>query len=87
MNIGAHEVLGVLFQDVIDLIEQIVGLLGQLLAALLAARLRAAGVVVLATAAATLGLLLSHRCLLIARPVLSHYRSTPVMLGIAQLMW
>src|ERR1700751_1952226 len=58
----ADEVFGVLFQNIVDLVEQVVGLLGQLLATVLA-RGRAGGeVVVIAPATAALGLLLSHRC-------------------------
>src|ERR1700752_180349 len=64
LDVCADEVFGVLFQNIVDLVEQIVGLLGQLLATLLA-RGRAGGeVVIVATTTAALGLLLSHRCLL-----------------------
>ena len=64
LDVRAHEVLGVLLENVVDLVEQVVGVLGQLLATLLAGGRAAGEVVVLAAATATLGLLLSHRCLL-----------------------
>src|SRR5262249_8308936 len=64
LDVRPHEVLSVLFHHVVDLIEQIVGLFGQLLATLLAGGGSAREVVVLAASTATLGLLLSHRCLL-----------------------
>src|ERR1700733_1322914 len=66
LDVCADEVFGVLFQNIVDLVQQIVGLIGQFLATLLA-RGRAGGwVVVIATppAPAALGLLLGHRCLL-----------------------
>src|SRR6202022_4131371 len=88
LDVCADKVFGVLLQNIVDLVEQIVGLVGQLLATLLA-RGRAGGqVVVIAAATAALGLLLSHRCLLhahrpwIPRPSFLHptgrYRRCPV---------
>ena len=65
LDVRADEVLGVLFEYVVDLVEQIVGLFGELLATLLASRSSAGGVVVISAATTTLGLLLSHRCLLL----------------------
>src|ERR1700738_4961047 len=67
LDVCADEVFGVLFQNIVDLVEQIVGLIGQLLATLLA-RGRAGGeVVVIAAVTAALGLLLRH-CSLLQRP-------------------
>ena len=57
MDIRTHEVLSVLFQHVIDLVEQIVGLLSQLLATLLPGGRAAGEVVVLAAVFAALGVL------------------------------
>ena len=54
MHIGPDEVLGVLLQDVVDLVEQIVGFLGELLAAFLTGGRRAGDILVVsATADAT----------------------------------
>src|SRR5271165_1125896 len=88
LDVCTDKVFGVLFQNIVDLIQQVVGLLGQLLATLLA-RGRAGGeVVVVATTTAALGLLLSHRCLLQChrpsrtRPSVSPpYRSRPPLPG------
>src|ERR1700742_2436406 len=65
LDVCADEVFGVLFQNIVDLVEQIVGLFGQLFATLLARGRASGGVVVVATTTAALGLLLSHRCLLL----------------------
>jgi hypothetical protein len=65
LDVCPHEVLGVLLEYVVDLVEQIVGLLGELLATLLASRSGVSGIVVIAATTATLSLLLSHRCLLL----------------------
>src|SRR5205807_10052897 len=65
LDVCAYEVFGVLFQNIVDLIQQVVGVLGQLLATLLARGRAGSGVVVIAAAATTaLGLLLGHCCLL-----------------------
>src|SRR4029077_8553286 len=64
LDVCTDEVFGVLFEDIVDLVEQVVGLLGQLLATLLPGGRAAGEVIVLAATTATLGLLLSHRCLL-----------------------
>src|SRR5690349_4328784 len=64
LDVCADEVFGVLLENVVDFVEQIVGLLGQLLATLLPGGRAAGEVVVLAATTAALGLLLSHRCLL-----------------------
>src|ERR1700683_3566329 len=64
LDVCADEVFGVLFQKIVDLVKQIVGLFGQLLATLLARGRAGGGVVVIAAATSALGLLLSHRCLL-----------------------
>src|SRR6202035_5019431 len=69
LDVCADEVFGALFQNIIDLVEQVVGLLGQLLATLLARGRAGGGVVVIAAATAALGLLLGHAasCILIGR--------------------
>ena len=64
LDVCADEVLGVLFQNIVDLIQQVVGVLGQLFATLLARGRAVSEVVVIAAAATALGLLLGHRCLL-----------------------
>src|ERR1700742_3249236 len=64
LDVCADEVFSVLFQNIVDLIQQVVGLLGQLLATLLARGRAGSEVVVIAAATAALGLLLGHRCLL-----------------------
>ena len=64
LDVRAPEVLGVLFENVVDLVQQIVGFLGQLFETLLPGGRAAGEVIVLAATTATLGLLLSHRCLL-----------------------
>src|SRR6185436_14813300 len=61
LDVGADEVLGVLLQDVVDLVEDRVDILAELLATLLPRRRGVARlVVVAATAALALGLLLRH---------------------------
>jgi hypothetical protein len=64
LDVRADEVFGVLLENIVDLVEQVVSLLGQLLATLLPGGRAAGEVIVLAATTATLGLLLSHRCLL-----------------------
>ena len=53
MDIGPHEVLGIFLKHVVDLVEQVVGLRGKLLAALLTGTCIAGGTVVIAAATAT----------------------------------
>src|SRR6516162_555024 len=65
LDIRADKVLGVFLKNVVNLVEQVVGVLGQLLAALLARGRGVGEVVIVAAATATLGLLLSHRRLLL----------------------
>src|SRR3984957_11750494 len=69
LDVCADEVFGVLFQNIVDLIQQVVGLLGQLLATLLARGRAGSGVVVIAAATTALGLLLGHAasCIVIGR--------------------
>src|SRR5512139_2908145 len=87
LDVRPHEIFGVFLEHVVDLVQQIVGFLGQLLAALLPGGRVAGEVVVIAAATATLGLLLSHRCLLhrssaACRPPVSlPYRSELRLLG------
>src|ERR1700751_284808 len=88
LDVCADEVFGVLFQNIVDLVEQVVGLLGQLLATLLAPGRAGCEVVVIAPARAALGLLLGHRCLLQSHRPLSTrpsvpppYRSIPLLPG------
>src|ERR1700731_2669974 len=64
LDVCANKVFGVLFQNIVDLIQQVVGVLGQLLATLLARGRAGSGGVVIAAATTGLGLLLGHRCLL-----------------------
>src|ERR1700722_18883857 len=64
LDVCADKVFGVLFQNIVDLIQQVVGFLGQLLATLLARGRAGSGVVVTAAATTALGLLLGHYCLL-----------------------
>jgi hypothetical protein len=75
LDVRANEVLGVLFEHVVDLVEQIVGLFGELLTTLLASGSTAGGIVVVAAATTS--------CLSSADsqgpPVLPHYRSTAGM--------
>src|ERR1700761_1431479 len=81
LDVCADKVFGVLFQNIVDLIQQVVGFLGQLLATLLARGRAGSEVVVIAAATAALGLLLGHHCLLhrhraVQTPVVSlPYRS------------
>jgi hypothetical protein len=65
LDVRPDEILGVLLKDVVNLVEQIVGFLGQLLATLLASGRGAGEFVVVTAATATLGLFLSHRRLLL----------------------
>src|ERR1700741_2598276 len=65
LDVRTDKVLCVFLEDVINLVEQIVGLLGELFAALLARGCSTGDVVVVTAATATLGLLLSHRRLLL----------------------
>src|ERR1700730_16367252 len=64
LDVCADKVFGVLFQNIVDLIQQVVSVLGQLLATLLASGRAGSGVVVIAATTTALGLLLGHRCLL-----------------------
>src|ERR1700758_3199874 len=59
LDVCADEVFGVLFQNIVDLVEQIVGLLGQLLATLLARGRAGGGVVPLPPPPPAFGLLLT----------------------------
>src|ERR1700722_17027735 len=64
LDVCADKVFGVLFQNIVDLIQQVVGFLGQLLATLLARGRAGSGVFVIPAATPALGLLLGHHCLL-----------------------
>src|SRR3954452_9582670 len=87
LNICTHEVLGVFLKDVVNLVEQIVRVLGQLFATLLACGGAAGEVIVISTTTAAFGLLLRHRRLLLcheprgecpfARDFSLPYRSAP----------
>src|ERR1700743_2564599 len=64
LDVCADEVFGVLFQNIVDLVEQIVGLFDQLFATFLPRGRAGSEVVVIAATTTALGLLLGHRCLL-----------------------
>jgi len=66
LDIGPHEIFGIFLKHIVDLIEQVVGLRGKLLTTLLPSGCTTDSAIILAAAAATLGLFLSHRCLLIS---------------------
>src|SRR5918998_5361876 len=60
LHIGADEVFRVLLEHIVDLVEQVVRVLGELLTAFLSGRTISTGAVVVATATRALGLLLRH---------------------------
>src|SRR4051812_14941420 len=80
LDVGPHEVLGVLLEHVVDLVEDGVHVLAELLTALLTGRGCVAAVVVVPAAATlTLGLLLRHR--------LPPHRADPRPIGADRCRW
>src|SRR5690606_40759212 len=61
LHVGANEVFGVLFEHIVDLVEQVVGVLRQLLAPFLTGGVYAVDTFVIVAAPGAFGLLLCHR--------------------------